>query len=857
MKGKMGIGWIWVLLAALALQAIQPHRPGSAAANAVGLPSVNPADPHRFLMDGKPWYPTGYYPGLGALTAEQTDYENYYKVFIDKLVANRINFFRTVFTMGQPYGDSMTIYQRTGPGLANDGKPKFNLNKLNPVYIDYWRDVLEYARDSGIVVHFVINDSWHNKRDVVADKGNGVIWGMLHDFYYGANNINGLDTPTAVEWHSSTHPSYEYHKALIRTAVDNYGDLPNIIYEISNENYTNYTWNSELAEYLTQYEASKGFARHLVMPRDLPNHDTAGGKYMDPVIAHKELAGNYRKNKPLIADNDGGGDRPPDGRRYKAWAALTAGGHISYYHAKTTSLDVLTSQDTSEGMFYLGLLQKFLSDFQVNLTGMKPNDALLTNGWALAVPGDRFIIYLMSGGQTTVSSLPGVYTASWFNPRTGNSSPAGKGPTFTAPDANDWVLYIAKSGVTPPTSQPSATRTPPANPTATLPPPTGQVHVKINFQPASAPVPAGFLKDDGSPYGSRGSGYVYGWNADNCAAARDRNAGLSPGQQYDTLVHMQQNGTFTWEMAVPDGNYQVLLAAGDPSYTNSVYKIAVEGVLAVNGTPTSSSPWKEGTVSVHVTDGRLTVSSASGADNNKINFIQVDTVSQATAPAATATRTPQPSNTAAPTLTRTATQKPPETNTSSPTSTKPAASPTASPLPPTSTPAPATTHTPSPTNPAGLFQVKINFQPGAAPVPPGYLVDGGLAYGDRGNGYTYGWNTDNQANTRDREAANAPNQLIDTFNHMQLNGAFTWDLAAPNGTYSVKIGAGDPSYKDSIYKILVEGVMSVNFEPTKAAYWRDVTVTVTVSDGKLSLTSAPNAVNNKIQFIEVTQLHLP
>jgi len=52
-----------------------------------------------------------------------------------------------------------------------------------------------------------------------------------------------------------------------------------------------------------------------------------------------------------------------------------------------------------------------------------------------------------------------------------------------------------------------------------------------------------------------------------------------------------------------------------------VFKINVEGVLTVNGTPTSATHWIEGTQTVTVNDGKLTVSGANGNDNNKICFI--------------------------------------------------------------------------------------------------------------------------------------------------------------------------------------------------------------------------------------------
>jgi hypothetical protein len=46
-------------------------------------------------------------------------------------------------------------------------------------------------------------------------------------------------------------------------------------------------------------------------------------------------------------------------------------------------------------------------------------------------------------------------------------------------------------------------------------------------------------------------------------------------------------------------------------------------VLAASGTPTSSIRWFEGTVTVTVSDGRLTISNATGASNNKICFVDI------------------------------------------------------------------------------------------------------------------------------------------------------------------------------------------------------------------------------------------
>ena len=148
--------------------------------------------------------------------------------------------------------------------------------------------------------------------------------------------------------------------------------------------------------------------------------------------------------------------------------------------------------------------------------------------------------------------------------------------------------------------------------------------VKINFQPTGSPVPSGYLKDDGAPYAARGNGYTYGWN-EAVLHTRDRNAANSPDQRYDTLNHMQKpaNPNAIWEIAVPNGIYLVRIVSGDPDWIDSVFRVAAEGVLTVSGTPTPSTRWIDGTKTVAVTDGRLTITNAEGGQNNKLCFVEI------------------------------------------------------------------------------------------------------------------------------------------------------------------------------------------------------------------------------------------
>src|SRR5437868_5959743 len=133
-------------------------------------------------------------------------------------------------------------------------------------------------------------------------------------------------------------------------------------------------------------------------------------------------------------------------------------------------------------------------------------------------------------------------------------------------------------------------------------------HADINFQPAASPAVDGYFIDSGQVFGDRGNGLSYGWNADDSINTRDRNSSASADQLHDTLIHMQKNGSFKWSLAVPNGTYSVHIVSGDPTATDSNYRINVEHTLLVNGNPSSSKHWIEVSGQITVSDGMLTVS---------------------------------------------------------------------------------------------------------------------------------------------------------------------------------------------------------------------------------------------------------
>ncbi|MDI6449612.1 discoidin domain-containing protein [Anaerobaca lacustris] len=152
--------------------------------------------------------------------------------------------------------------------------------------------------------------------------------------------------------------------------------------------------------------------------------------------------------------------------------------------------------------------------------------------------------------------------------------------------------------------------------------------------------------------------------------------------------------------------------------------------------------------------------------------------------------------------------------------------------------------------------VKVSFEMAATATEEGYLKDSGLPFGDRGNGWSYGWSRDISADGRERNAGNSPNKAWDTLMHLQKGAAAVWEIEIANGVYNIYIVAGDPGYTDQTNNFDVEGVI-IEDPDGQAGNFDEMTATVTVSDGRLTLQPAAGAANSKICLIEITLAMAP
>lgn len=407
---------------------------------------VHPTNPHYFLdPNGKPTLLTGVY--VWDIFSDPT-YD--YKAFFRRLRENFLNFARIWVMWGWEENNWLCPYQRTGPGTAKDGRPKFDLDKFNPIFFKHLREVLDASKKEGIYLQLVIFDAWCLKNS----EGH---WDR-HCFN-GANNVNGINADKngdgmGLEFCSlADEKIVTYQKRFIDEVLKVCATYDNIFFEVANENYYDSKWEEEMGKYIKEKE-KKQKIKHLVMPLDMPNHDGAGIKVWDIKALKDGFRKAYEKfDQPLIMDTDGIGEPSDDVIRRAFWTAFVSGGHFNF-------LDSALSPQTGGGTLnpvrsklyrQLGYIAELAK--KVEFWKMKPMDEIVIKGTAfvLGEAGKSYLVYLPLSGRIQLKlNKIGNFRYRWFDPREGVFKREGmfkgeKEHYFTPPSEGDWALLIEKT----------------------------------------------------------------------------------------------------------------------------------------------------------------------------------------------------------------------------------------------------------------------------------------------------------------------------------------------------------------------------------------------------------------------------
>ena len=160
------------------------------------------------------------------------------------------------------------------------------------------------------------------------------------------------------------------------------------------------------------------------------------------------------------------------------------------------------------------------------------------------------------------------------------------------------------------------------------------------------------------------------------------------------------------------------------------------------------------------------------------------------------------------------------------------------------------------------INARISFINTNSVPPEGFLADQGEVFGPRTNGLTYGWSADNRNYMRDRrdwknsklKSPGRAHDFLAYLDHEKMSAPVSWELALPHGEFRVRLVAGDLQRYDSIYAFKAENTVVVDGVPDTNKRWLEGAAVVAVQDGRLTVANAPGASNNKLCFIEVTEV---
>ncbi len=428
--------------------------------------TVHPGNPRYVTNEsGKAIYLTGSHNWRVLIDTDDGLPKVEYIKFLDYMVRNNQNFMRlwTIAPAWQTLDGNTkyrtpTIYRRTGPGRAIDGRLKFDLTEYNPEYTNKLRSLIEAASDRGIYVSVMLFEGWWNgDPDGREDAWSGHPYNPL-------NNINGL-TVTSSNVHTLELPDVvSLQKGYIRNIIKAVNNYDNIIYEIVNEDIMGSSdWQIHLMDYVRQCESTEP-KQHMVWLTSKAwgtNDDWLWNSTAEAVsptrLSHcRDPKEPYITNPPVadgskvvILDTDhflGCGDY--DWRRF-VWKAFLRGYNPivmdPYLHHKSWVLEPNIVSATGYTRIF---------GIKMDLAGMIPSDSVgdCSTSYCLRNPGREYLVYHPHHDSFTVNLVAGDYSYEWFNPDSGTISETGTiiasggNHAFSIPSsiAGDAVLYLKR-----------------------------------------------------------------------------------------------------------------------------------------------------------------------------------------------------------------------------------------------------------------------------------------------------------------------------------------------------------------------------------------------------------------------------
>jgi hypothetical protein len=446
---------------------------------------VSPINPRYFTDDrGEAIYLTGSHTWavmqdmwLEGTPRRNMDYSGFLQM-LDDYGHNFLRFWQWMHTKNAGWSETPTCFDpqpfaRTGPGVANDGLPKFDLSIWNEAYFTRLRERVEQAGARGIYTGVMLFEAWTIKESGPKTDP----W--IHHPMNPANNVNGVTDNPVVEngraWNvfSLNCPQIlAWQKEYVRKVVDTLNDLDHVLWEICNEiphNREAMEWSEHLTGFIHEYERGK--------PKQHPVGITAEGGDQDNAELFATCADwispstgrlfEYRYSPP-----------PADGSKVILtdtdhlwgigcevgwiWKSFTRGMNVLFmdpWEPIPDDMDWWFKNSLSLNRRYyhvwdpvrrnLGYTRRFA--LRMNLNASAPHGELCTSGYCLAQPGETYLCFFPEGGYGGMDlwEAEGRFAVEWFNPMTGEpfdggTVEGGNRHALSAPFTGASVLFLQR-----------------------------------------------------------------------------------------------------------------------------------------------------------------------------------------------------------------------------------------------------------------------------------------------------------------------------------------------------------------------------------------------------------------------------
>lgn len=322
-------------------------------------------------------------------------------------------------------------WARTGPGVAVDGEPKFDLDVFDEAFFRRLRERVAAAHERGIYVGVMLFESW-----AAAEMTSTPLdWHV----FAGPNNINGVDALATVRdgwmmgWMGLADPVITaIQEHYVERVVRELNGFPNVLYEVSNEaGGFSYAWQQHIVDHVRRVQAGLPNQHLIGVCGGMNTRDAAffdiDADYLAPEGWAPEGEGNaWRDGQALYGELPEKGDRPIvldtdhiwgiGGSPRWVWQSFLRGYHVLYMDRCDDLPWAIFEHpwwpDPTDPAVRLELGAVQRAAAAVDLNGMAPSRDFADSGYALVGDGEWLALSL-DGAPLNLRLPAGTYAVRW------------------------------------------------------------------------------------------------------------------------------------------------------------------------------------------------------------------------------------------------------------------------------------------------------------------------------------------------------------------------------------------------------------------------------------------------------------